>query len=148
MYLHPLVANKLHVKNPRDEPQQAEAIFAEITLHKNFKVTVGCVYRPPNSGSDFWSQQQQITEPFVGRRLILLGDFNVDVPNPLDLNYPHLQSICSLHSLVNHVGSPTRERLSATASKCIDLILGNFCELSSATVRHVDLQIMPSYPAL
>ena len=94
------------------------------------------MYRPPDSGRDFWSQLQCITEPFVGRRLILLGDFNVDVLNPSDQNDPHLQTICSLHSLVNHVGSPTR--LSATASKCINLILGNFSELSSATVRHVD----------
>ena len=72
IYIHSsLAANELHVKYPRDERQQAEAIFAEITLHKNFKVTVGCVYRPPDSGRDFWRQLQYITEPFVGRRLIL-----------------------------------------------------------------------------
>ena len=44
--------------------------------------------------------------------------------------------MCIVHSLSNHVQSPTR--LSPTSSRCIDLILGNFTELSQATVDHVD----------
>ena len=79
----------------RVDPQQPEpeTIFVELTLHKHFKVTVGCVYRPPDSNSAFWSQLEYLTEPFIGHHLMLMGDFNVDFLNPMDTNYSHLSSI-------------------------------------------------------
>ena len=81
-------------------------------------------------------QLEYLTEPFIGHHLMLIGDFNVDFLNPMDTNYSHLQSMCIVHGLSNCVQSPTR--FSPTSSRCIDLILGNFSELSQATVDHVD----------
>ena len=45
------------MKYSRVDPQQPEpeTIFIELTLHKNFKVTVGFVYRPPDSNRAFHS---------------------------------------------------------------------------------------------
>ena len=129
----------IHEIYSKVDPQQPEpeTIFIELTLHKNlsFKVTVGCVYRPPDSNRAFWSQLEYLTEPFIGHHLMLMGDFNVDFLNPMDTNYSHLQSMCIVHRLSNCVQSPTR--FSPTSSRCIDLILGNFPELSQATVDHV-----------
>ena len=126
------------MKYAKVDPQQPEpeTIFIELTLHKNFKVTVGCVYRPPDSNRAFWSQLEYLTEPFIGYHLMLMGDFNVDFLNQMDTNYSHLQSMCIVHGLSNCVQSSTR--FSPTSSTCIDLILGNFPELSQATVDHVD----------
>ena len=94
------------------------------------------MYRPPDSNRAFWSQLEYLTEPFIGHHLMLIGDFNVDFLNPMDTNYNHLQSMCIVHGLSNCVQSPTR--FSPTSSRCIDLILGNFPELSQAMVDHVD----------
>ena len=61
------------------------------------KVTVGCVYRPPSTPTEFWSALENVTEEIQGRSIILLGDLNVNSIDRSDRQYKHFSSLC--HSL-------------------------------------------------
>ena len=83
----------------------------------------------------FQSRNNRVKSLLIGHHLMLMGDFH-DFLNPMVTNYSHLQLMCIVHGLSNHVQSPTR--LGPTSARCIELILGNFPELSQPMVDHVD----------
>ena len=99
-----------------------EMIWLEIHLEK-LVLLLGCVYRPPASNVNFWSNLESSMEGLEGANIILVGDFNVDLLNTSDPNRKHLHSLCCQFNLLNIIDSPTR--LSSTSAKCIDLILTN-----------------------
>ena len=95
----------------------------------NKKITIGCLYRPPNSSVQLWSDLEDALEGLEGSEIILL---NVDVLNKSDPNFGHLNSTCSMLQLDNLVSPPTR------FSKCLDVILTNSPHVTFSDVYPVD----------
>ena len=99
-------------------------------------MTVGCVYRPPSTPTEFWSALENVTEEIQGRSIILLGDLNVNSIDRSDSQYKHFSSLCLSLQLQEIVQRPTR--VTEKSAKCIDLILTNTSYLMNPTVTHVD----------
>ena len=66
LYVH----HQFRVLNNLDHPD-LEMLWLEIAIGKQ-KVTVGCVYRPPSTPTEFWSALENVTEEIQGRSIILL----------------------------------------------------------------------------
>lgn len=111
-----------------------EMTWVQITLRKRI-VSVGCLYRPPNECTKFWSLLDETLEPLQGHDIILMGDLNVNTMDPKDSQLQHLNSINHSHQLHNIIKLPTR--ITATSSKCIDVILSNNNLFSTGCVEHL-----------
>ena len=111
--------------------ENLEMLWIELSLRKQ-KITIGCLYQPPNSSVQLWSDLEDALEGLEGSEIILLGDLNVDVLNKSDPNFGHLNSTCSILQLDILVFTPTR------FSKCLDVILTNSPHVTFSNVYPVD----------
>ncbi|XP_062581833.1 uncharacterized protein LOC134243596, partial [Saccostrea cucullata] len=98
-----------------------EILWAEIQS-QNQKFLVGVIYRPPNSGSDFWDKFTSTVERALDTemKLFLLGDFNVNMLAPGNNTFKNL--LLQLN-LSNVVLEPTN--FTTDIGTCIDLVLTN-----------------------
>lgn len=92
-------------------------------LYLKLGVTVGVVYRPPNSCyNEFISGMESILDPLMSRTtpLVICGDFNIDLLTASDRDYVFLlQSF----SLKNVISAPTR--VTSKSATLIDHVLCN-----------------------
>ena len=102
-----------------------ETIFVGLHTHSrtNPFLSIGCVYRAPDSHVDFWEQLDnsvQMASATCPDILLLLGDYNVNMlsvpPHP---NARYVQGLCADHSLQNVILQPTR----VPSQSCLDLAL-------------------------
>ena len=108
-----------------------EMLCLSLTLGKSLH-KIGYLYRPPNAPVQFWSELDAALEGLEGSNISLLGDLNVDLLKPSDLNYFHLKSIGLPLQVENILHSSTRYL------KCLDPILTNSVRVQSpsSTVVH------------
>ena len=133
LYVHHSLQIKVH--NEITHPS-LEMLWLEINLSKR-NYYVGCLYRPPDAHVQFWSILEESLEILEGNDVILMGDLNVNTMDIADPNLQHLNSICTSLQLNNIIQSPTR--ITATTSKCLDLILTNNDLVSKlGKVEHLD----------
>ena len=130
MYIHENYATKeLNISHP-----SLEMTWVQVTFHKTV-VLVGSLYRPPNENIEFWPMLEESLETLQGHDIILMGDLNVNTMDPRDPHFQHLRSINHSLQLHNIIRSPTR--ITATSSKCIDVILSNNDIFSNGSVEHL-----------
>ena len=115
------VKSSLTIINRNDTISQydIETILLEFKCKEN-NFLVCCVYRPPNSGPDFFEIFTEMLETIImnDNDLIILGDFNINYSIGDNTPIHSLECLFSLHQLIN---KPTR--VTASSSTCIDLIL-------------------------
>ena len=98
-----------------------EAKWIDLSL-KSEKITIGCVYRPPNSDMNYFNSMLGIFEKasMDNYDIVVLGDlnydYNIDDDNPINL----LENLFSLRQMIL---KPTR--VTSTSSKCLDHILSS-----------------------
>lgn len=102
-----------------------EATWIEIGS-KN-KLFFGCVYRPPQEAVTFWEQLDDLLSngDLRSHRIVLVGDFNVDVSPSQSFtgrHYSHLLELCAGHDLRFNIQSPTRISLRSPPTT-LDLVL-------------------------
>ena len=101
-----------------------ETIFVGLHTHSrtNPFLSIGCVYRAPDSHVDFWEQLDNSVQMASATcpDILLLGDYNVNMlsvpPHP---NARYVQGLCADHSLQNVILQPTR----VPSQSCLDLAL-------------------------
>ena len=82
----------------------------------NITFYFACVYRPPNSGNDFWQLLCDSVER-VNPTIFICGDLNIDLCKPQSKIHDFM-SICNLSQIISE---PTR----ITSNTLIDVILTN-----------------------
>lgn len=112
-----------------------EMIWIQINLRKE-QLYIGCLYRPPSEPVHYWSVLDECLEDLEGKSLILMGDLNVDILNSSDPCFHHLKTVCDSLALKNIIDSPTR--ITATSSKCLDVILSNVESFTTGKAQHYD----------
>ncbi|XP_064382509.1 uncharacterized protein LOC135331318 [Halichondria panicea] len=75
----------------------------------------GIFYRPPSSKAAVLSELEATLESLPPVKLVLLGDFNIDITNSKDPYLHHIQSISDKLSLKQVVSSPTRSTTSSSS---------------------------------
>jgi len=82
---------------------------------------LGTVYRPPDTSVTFWDQYNYHVESIspTNDKLLILGDFNIDVLKVRAPQHNHMQQHCREHCLKNIVSQPTR----SPSNSCLDLVL-------------------------
>jgi len=114
-----------------------EALFLQIRTadsNRSDSITLGSVYRPPGTPTSFWETFSNMVDPIVdtSEKIIILGDFNIDVMNKNAPQYAHLQQFCAEHCLKNIVTQPTR----SPSGTCLDLAL---CSETVSGAKHIVL---------
>jgi len=91
------------------------------TKPKPKEMVVCSVYRPPNSGVSFWDNVSQDIESVTGGHdhLLVFGDFNTNVLQPVGSQIQHLRNLCLELDVKNVVQLPTR----FPSQTCLDLAL-------------------------
>ena len=86
-----------------------ESIFFRVNILDYGSVNVGGIYRPPNgSTADFFNFLSSVGDFFRGKKLIMLGDFNLDL-NSAD-SVPQVRDfidIMNSHGYISTINIPT-----------------------------------------
>ena len=104
------------------ELPDVEALWLEIKSHNN-TLLLGTFYRPPNSGSLFWEQLQDMTDLVKSgnnAHVIYAGDFNADDRTNHGNMFKLFVEANNLHS---HINEPTR--ITERSATCLDRIVSN-----------------------
>eukprot|EP00117_Sycon_ciliatum_P011442 scpid98062/ scgid12920/ len=112
MYVH----SDIHSVRVPVADSGVEGLFVRARISATPKATelvVCSVYRSPSTAVHFWDLYSQHLEVVTSSdcRLIVLGDFNTDVPHPThtsNYHYKHLLNLCAEFHLHNVVTTPTR----------------------------------------
>jgi len=118
--LYALSGLRIKRHTPQIHPE-LEALHVRLFLSTNGtfdQLVVSTVYRPPNSGIEFWEAFSEQLDEVAGKASIVVGDFNCDVLRPSHHNR-HLVELCSAQLLNNLVTVPTR----VPSGTCLDLAL-------------------------
>ena len=118
------VLNRLSYSLVCSGPSDLELIILSIVTN-SARVALGVFYRPPNSPTSIFDTLLCALCSYVDVSLfsnfVLLGDFNVNVFNPLSPMFNNLQTLLSSLCLVQIVSEPTRT--TQTSCSTIDLVL-------------------------
>jgi hypothetical protein len=118
------VSNKIACKRRHDfEHRDLEVLWLELKIDK-FKFFLCVVYRPPNSGDDFWANLESNVNDVQSRgngNIMIIGDTNAD-PTTRHGNFQYLFSERNNLKIVNNL--PTR--YSENNSTILDQCLTNF----------------------
>ena len=99
---------------------------------------VGCIYRPPSSGVEYWQKLGATLEGAENEEMVLLGDLNVDFLKKSTAPYHHLQDAVLLPlNLNNVINSATR--FTSHGSSSLDVVLSNTDSIHSGEV--IDTEI-------
>ena len=118
--------NLLHSQRNDLTTDDLEMACIEVKLPYNKSFLVATWYRPPSSKIDLFDKWALFLSKcdIENKELIIVGDLNCDVSNPLPNSHTHrLKFLCSLYQLKQFINEPTR--VNSTSATIIDLILTN-----------------------
>ena len=118
--------NLLHSQRNDLTTDDFEMACIEVKLPYNKSFLVATWYRPPSSKIDLFDKWALFLSKcdIENKELIIVGDLNCDVSNPLPNSHAHrLKFLCSLYQLKQFINEPTR--VTSTSATIIDLILTN-----------------------
>ena len=119
------VKDCLHYKRRVDlESRNIESIWIELT-NNHKRILFGLFYRPPNSGSNYFSDIEDsvalaVDSPGISE-IIITGDFNLNVLHPQTAR--KINSICTEFSFYQSISQPTH--FTENSSSLIDILLVN-----------------------
>lgn len=119
-----------------DDRSRLELLMLEIRGHHT-KLLLGGVYRPPATPIQFWTDLSCAVDKVVSSspssKLMIVGDFNVDVSARQAPQLGHLKQFCDAFNISNRVNDITR--IGPHGSKTtIDLILAHHDHVSCGEV--------------
>ena len=118
------ISNVIACKQRHDlESIDLEALWLEIRL-KNIKFLLCVIYRPPNSGSEFWDHLNEKLDGIKAlhnMKLLIIGDLN---SNFMTQHGNLLQNFALIQSLSIHNYAPTR--ITQNSATVLDQCLSNF----------------------
>ena len=124
--------------------KEEEILWAQVQTKNNF--LLGVIYRPnysqlladkEDNESIFETNLRKAAE--ISNRIVLVGDFNVDMKQPDDKEPKALRSTCESFSLTQHISKVTRIDMKTGKGSIIDLIWTSpeMKTLSSGTLHGV-----------
>ena len=112
---------------------EVESVWIEVQNYENTPVIIGCMYRPPDKGPDYFDNMTDTLEKATsdGKPVILLGDLNVDYLIDESLAQNPVKYLEDLFEMTQMVTEKTRVTLET--AKTIDLILSTVPHRHSLT---------------
>ena len=119
-----------------------ELLWVRIPLRGRHRgLLVGCIYRPPSAGVDYWQLLEETMEGAEEEEIVLLGDLNVDFLKPASPSLRHLHQALLLPLNLSNLITGTVTRFYKGSCTSLDVVLSNSESLNSGLVADTDVSI-------
>ena len=132
------ISNRIYVQRMHClEIPNSEMIWLDI-IFPNYSFLLCCVYRPPNSGNDFWNNFTLSIENAccLNQNIVITGDLNTDL---LSRGPSKLTDILDSFQFSNVIHGATR--FGATRQSLLDLVLIRECSIEHSEIIDIDRSV-------